>query len=285
MAVITPVGKSDFDWSPKDSAEMVKTASTGSKETDKDALYAAAKKVMAEFGASKEEASKGEASADVSKSEVSKGETSSGASGDTSADASGASADASKAPFDGSSSKGETSSGASLDLGASKEVGVSKAVEVLLEKVEKSKDIVEKVDAAMGKVEQAVEEVKSAVGETSGASDLPVTPEAGPAPEIPVDGVPEEAEFEIEVEGVPEVGESCDKPEIGGEDIVQTSLGAECGACAASIKGDMKKEAAADDMVKTSKLSPSTRTKLMAFWKEKLKYDAEYCKIWFADNK
>ena len=250
MAVITPVGKFDFDWSPKDSAEMVKTASTEAKEqkTDKDALYEAAKIAVAQFSKS-EETSKEETSAGASKDEVSKGETSG------------------------------TSAGTSADT--SKDIGVSKAVEVLMEKVEKSKDIVEKVDAAMGKVEQAVEEVKAAVGETSGAvADAVIAPEVGAAPEIPVDKapeVPEVAEFEVELEG--------DKPEVGGEDIIQTSLGDSCGACAASIKGDLKKEAAADDMVKTSKLSPSTRTKLMTFWKEKLKYDPEYCKIWFADNK
>ena len=283
MAVITPVGKFDFDWSPKDSAEMVKTASTEAKEqkTDKDALYEAAKIAVAQFSKS-EETSKEETSAGASKDEVSKGETSG-----TSA---GTSVDTSKSEV----SQGETSSGVSAEVSGetsgtsagtsadtSKDIGVSKAVEVLMEKVEKSKDIVEKVDAAMGKVEQAVEEVKAAVGETSGAvADAVIAPEVGAAPEIPVDKapeVPEVAEFEVELEG--------DKPEVGGEDIIQTSLGDSCGACAASIKGDLKKEAAADDMVKTSKLSPSTRTKLMTFWKEKLKYDPEYCKIWFADNK
>jgi hypothetical protein len=48
MAVITPVGKFDFDWSPKDpesKKEMVKTASTEEateatpEASDKDLLY------------------------------------------------------------------------------------------------------------------------------------------------------------------------------------------------------------------------------------------------------
>ena len=46
MTIITPAGKQDFSWSPKQ-ASLTKTASTGSKQaSDKDLLYAAAKKVV-----------------------------------------------------------------------------------------------------------------------------------------------------------------------------------------------------------------------------------------------
>ena len=46
MTIITPAGKQDFSWSPKQ-AGLTKTASKGSKQaSDKDLLYAAAKKVV-----------------------------------------------------------------------------------------------------------------------------------------------------------------------------------------------------------------------------------------------
>ena len=49
MTIITPAGKQNFVWSPKQSG-LTKTAGTGTKQlSDKDLLYAAAKKVVKEF--------------------------------------------------------------------------------------------------------------------------------------------------------------------------------------------------------------------------------------------
>jgi hypothetical protein len=268
MAIITPVGKMNFDWSPEENAKVVKTASTNGETkivTDKDLLYLAAKKVIqAQFDES-------EATEDVEK--------------DESADES-AVEDVVEVDVDDTDAEVEVE----VELPDAEDAGeesaiidVQEAVAELVDKSEAADAVVDAVTVALDKVNQAVEEVRSAVGAAGDAVGVDDnTEDVGSDDEV----------FEIEISDETECGvcgdekpfgsdedSCCKEEEIGGEDIIQESDGVAC----ASVKKALQKEAGADDFVRTSKISPTTRKKVLKFWKDDLGYVADYAKLMTTD--
>lgn len=253
MAVITPVGKFDFDWSPKASEskeEIVKTASANGKsketkvvaKTSKDLLYEAAKNVMAQFDDT-------EVKEDV-EDIVELGEDG-GDLGDAAEDV---------------GEVTDVSDEVEVDVEEAVESDVQEAVAELVEKAEAADQLADAVSDALGKVEEAVTEVKEAVGgEAVDAVEDMVGDSAG-------DSLGDDEVVEIEI-----VDDSAD---LGGEDIViESEPDTECCGAMASVKKDLAKSAGADQLVKTSKISPTTRQKVLKFWKDDLGYVADYAKL------
>lgn len=257
MAVITPVGKVDFDWVPRDpKEEMVKTASandesaeasteekTEAKEvvkakSDKDLLYEAAKKVVeAQFGDTEVEDEVEDEAEEVEDEAEEVEET---------------------------GEEVEESAEAVEEANEAEAVGdVQEAVAELVEKANQADEVAAKVEEAVAKVEEAVAGVKEAV--EGGAEAVGAVEEAIEAPE--------EAVIDIDV-----VDET---PELGGEEIVIESEPEieSCGAMASSDKKDLQKLAGADDFVKISMISPTTKKKVLKFWKDDLGYVADYAKL------
>lgn len=256
MAVITPAGRLDFNWVPKDkSSGMNKTASSNNDETqetsDKDLMYSLAKKVI-------------------------------------------------EAQFEEESEAEETSN-----------VDAKQVVEELVDKAESAEKVEEAVEEAVEKVEEAVEGVKSALtGDEAPAEEsfeieeVTLDVEDGSEPEIEEvtlevsdeetgdeevvdvedvsDGTSEVEEDEVaEIEIVDEdsVEEKTeDTPEEeGGEDIIQKSK-EDCEA-SSELSEELQKEAGANDFMKIGKISPTTRKKVMKFWKDDLGYPSDYVKL------
>ncbi len=276
MAIITPVGKMNFDWSPEESTKVVKTASANGETktgTDKDLLYLAAQKVIqAQFDES-------EAAEDVEKDE---------ATGESAVeDVVEVDIDDTDAEVEDEDAEVEVEIPNADDAGEeSAIIDVQEAVADLVDKSEAADAVADAVTVALDKVNQAVEEVRSAVGDAAGSeevvSDDVVTDDVGGDDEV----------FEIEISDETECGvcgdekplgsdpDSCCKEEIGGEDIIQESEETEAYS---SVKKSLKKEAGADDFVKTSKISPTTRKKVLKFWKDDLGYAADYAKLMVTD--
>ncbi len=274
MAVITPVGK-DFDWSPKEQS-LVKTASTKIEKSDKDLLYDAAKKVVAQFmdlnkdmGAAP--CDEGAPCNQVGVEGVSDGIGDS-IGGDIGGDIGEVVPDAAPEATDVAAPVGETAD-------------VQKAVKELVDKANKAEETAAKVEEAVGKVEEAVQGVKDAVGVAS-------------------DEIVDEVEIEIEdEEGGEEKGEKGKNPFEKGdkedkdddddddddkgdddkgdkEEIVKESKE----ACASSKHPKMKSAASEDDLVVFAKLSPSVKKKVYDYYKNDLKYAPDYCKLLVQDN-
>ena len=280
MAVITPVGKVDFDWSPREHEEkqMVKTASandknTGAKKgakkvvaekTDKDLLYEVAKKIVeAQF-----EETEAEETEEVGEKAEEAGE-----------EAEEAGEEAEVADLAEKGAEGEGGEGAVGD--------VQEAVAELVEKAESADEMVEKVEEAVQAVETAITGVRDAVGGTGGAEV------GGEEAEFAEIDIPDDDTVELDLDivdagdkggaGLDGIGGcGCDKGNMGdmgnmdegGEDIIQESRGA-----MASIKSDLKKVAKVDDFVKTSKISPSVQKKIKDYWKNQLGYVSDYCDL------
>ena len=249
MAVITPVGKFDFEWSPKETQnEMVKTASAKGESTtespkevvaeksDKDLLYEAAKKVVqAQFDDSE---------VDEAEETVEEVEGAEGAEG-----------------AEGVEESAEVIEDEVEEVSDSVDAGsdVQEAVAELVEKAEAADDVAEAIEVAVEAVEEAVQGVKDAVNGGSSEEAIVELDEEGDTDAI------------VEVDIVDDIEE-------GGEDIIQESDEC-CGAFAESDKAELQKEAGADDLVKTSKISPTTRKKVLKFWKDDLGYVADYAKL------
>lgn len=265
MTIITPAGKQDFSWSPKQ-AGLTKTASKGSKQaSDKDLLYAAAKKVVkAQFDLEQAQnptevevcAPCGEKVDVVDNGEAAIGEAAIGeeAIGEEVVEDAAAAAPADKAD-------------------------AVKAVQELADKANKAEELAGKVGDAVAKVEEAVQEVKSIVGGEGEKDD------AG-APKGDKDEI--EIEVEVEDEEKDEKGEKEDKGEKEEKDddkdegekdeIVKESVEA------ATAKAEMKTAANdPDDLYKLSKISPATRKKVYTYWKDYLDYVPDYCKLMVTD--
>jgi hypothetical protein len=238
MALITPVGKSQFDWSPK-STSLNKTASTGSAEpSDKDLLFALAKKVVeAQFEES------------------------------------------------GSEEVTEVSAESGCDVEDAKA-----AVDKLVEKAECAEQLCDTVDQAVSKVEEAIQEVRDALspsGETAEVmEEVTVDISDDKIEEDKSDPMIEEVTLEVEdeddevaeIEIVDEDTEEVEVEDEGGEDIIQESKEI-CAEAKSKISKELKKEAAADEFMKISKVSPTTRKKVMKFWKDDLGYVSDYVKL------
>lgn len=251
MTIITPAGKMNFDWSPKDKETLTKLASSGAVvKSDKDILFDAAKKVvkaqfdmgnMGDMGAAEDTVVKDEICPEGN-------------------------------PCD---KVEEVIPSATDDAGAPKVSGDAvAAVQELAEKAEAAEAVAGKVQEAVELVEEAVQGVKDAVGAVK----------------------EEEVELEIEVEDEEKKEEKGDKPDFGkkdkkedkdedkdedeekGEkdDIIKESI--EACASAKDIK-----TASSDELVKTSKISPTTRKKIVTFWKDYLGYDPQYVKLMATD--
>jgi len=260
MAVITPVGKFDFDWVPKateSKEEIVKTASANGKakpkvvaKTSKDLLYEAAKNVMAQFGDTEveEDVATDDAVEDVA---------------DVAEDI--------VDDIEGADKKDDMAEDGEIDGAEAVAGDVQEAVAELVEKAEAADQLAEAVSEAVEKVEQAVTEVKNAVG--------------GEAVEAVEDMVGDAADEEVVEIEITDDSEGLGGEDLGGEDIVVESNPGSgcCGAMAASVKDDLKKLAGADQLVKTSKISPTTRKKVLKFWKDDLGYVADYAKLMTTD--
>jgi hypothetical protein len=278
MAIITPVGKMNFDWSPEESTKVVKTASANGKTktvTDKDLLYLAAKKVVqAQFDESEAAEEDKDESADESAVE----------------DVVEVDIDDTDAEVEDEDAEVEVEIPDAADAGEeSAIIDVQEAVAELVDKSEAADAVVDAVTVALDKVNQAVEEVRSAVGAAAGSEE--VVSDDVAIDDIGGDVGGDDEVFEIEISDETECGvcgdekpfgsdpDSCCKEEIGGEDIIQESDGVAC----ASVKKALQKEAGADDFVKTSKISPTTRKKVLKFWKDDLGYAADYAKLMVTD--
>lgn len=256
MAVITPVGKFDFDWSPKASEskeEMVKTASAKGKpaqpkvvaKTSKDLLYEAAKKCMAQFDDT-------EVKDDV-EDVVELGED-----GGDAGDLGDAAEDIGEAT--------DVSDEVEVDVEEAVESDVQEAVAELVEKAEAADQLADAVGEALNKVEEAVIEVKNAVG--------------GEAVDVVEDMAGDSAGDSFGDDEVVEIEIVDDSEDLGGEDIIiESEPDTECCGAMASVKKDLAKSAGADQLVKTSKISPTTRQKVLKFWKDDLGYVADYAKL------
>ena len=254
MTIITPAGKMNFDWSPKDKETLTKLASSGAVvKSDKDILFDAAKKVVkAQFDMGNM-GNPGEVEDTVIKDEI--------------------------CPEGNPCDKvEEVIPSATDDAGAPKVSGDAvAAVQDLAEKAEAAEAVAGKVQEAVEKVEEAVQGVKDAVGAVK----------------------EEEVELEVEIEDEEKDEKKGDKPDFGkkddadkdekddkddkddkdeGEkdDIIKESIE----ACASAR--DVK-TASSDELVKTSKISPTTRKKIVTFWKDYLGYDPQYVKLMATD--
>jgi hypothetical protein len=232
----------DFDWSPKEQQDLVKTASTESQaqKSDKDILYAAAKKAVA---------------AQMELDVIEKQE---------------------EPPCDKVVPTAKDVAEIKTELNPSEKSDAVKIVQELADKAEKAEQVAEKVeeavDKAVAKVEEAAQEIKDAVNAEEKAADeviLEVEVEEEEKEET------EEKEEKAEKKEDEEKEEKVEKKE---DEIIQES-------CMAASKEIAMKSAAADvdDFVKTSKISPTTRKKITAFWKDMLGYDANYVKLMATD--
>jgi len=287
MAIITPVGKMNFDWSPEESTKVVKTASANGKTktvTDKDLLYLAAKKVIqAQFDESEAEEK------DADKDESADESAESAVEDVVEVDIDDTDAEV-EVEVEDEDAEVEVEIPDAADAGEeSAIIDVQEAVAELVDKSEAADAVVDAVTVALDKVNQAVEEVRSAVGAAAGSEEVV-------SDDVVTDGIGgdvggDDEVFEIEISDETECGvcgdekpfgsdpDSCCKEEEGGEDIIQESTGVAC----ASVKKALKKEAGADDFVKTSKISPTTRKKVLKFWKDDLGYAADYAKLMVTD--
>ena len=246
MAVITPVGKMDFDWSPVENKEeqILKTASTADKSTekvakkgivakksDKDLLYEAAKKVIeAQFGDT-------EIAEDVAE------------------DVEEIAEDVGEAveEVEDVSDVSETGEVAEEEAVAD----VQEAVAELVEKAQAADEVAVAVADAVATVEEAVAGVKAAIGGEGEEEEV----------EIDIEGPIEDESVELEVDLV---------DEEGGEDIIQESDELEACGSFAKVKRELKKEAVADDFQRISKISPTTKKKIIQYWKTEYNYAPDY---------
>jgi hypothetical protein len=269
MAIITPVGNSEFDWSPKGKV-LTKTASTGTQQdiTDKDALFAAAKSYLsnkkAQIDATIEEGDATEICAPCQEPMAQVGEI-------------------------------------------SKEVGTDaqKAVADLVDKAKKAEELAGKIGEAVEKVEQAVQEVKEVVGGDEVVPEeveIEIEDDAEPVDadtEVIVEDENKDNGEEIEVEITDtdedkgdeeaielevtdeEEGDDEDNEDEGEgkkeDEIIQES-------CKASKKVEMKSASTdSDGMVRVAKLSPSVKKKIYEYWKNDLGYIPDFCKLLVTD--
>lgn len=281
MTIITPAGKMDFDWSPKEK-NLVKTASKGEvQKSDKDILFEAAKRVIKAQMALEETSVDGAPSMDGLPCEK-------GISNDTPCGDTGAVGEIGGMPPPAAEE-------VAAQIPAEGKSDAVQAVKELADKAAKAEEVAGKVQDALGKVEEAVQGVKEAVGVSGGTDDA---------------GSPEEVVMEVEVEdeegGEGEEHEKSESPseekdehEKGEEkkdekdedkdedkedkdeekdDIIQKS----CEAAKKKIRMETSAEKL-DDFQKFSKISSETRKKVTTLWKDYLGYAPDYVKLMVTD--
>ena len=258
MAIIAPVGNKEFNWSPKETV-LSKTASTGTKaqETDKDALFTAAKNFLGK---------KAQFNFDTIKDKEDDKEVKD---------------EACEPCLEPTTQVGEIAK--EVDAGAD----AQKAVSDLVDKANKAQEVVEKVEEAVAKVEEAVQEVKNAVGAEIEAEVAEEKAEGEIPEEVEIEITDDEEETPAEDTEVVEdaAAEKDEDKEIEIEDgegkkedeIVQES-------CMANTKVQMKTAGDADGMVRIAKLSPSVKKKVLDYWKNELGYVPDFCKLLVQDN-
>ena len=259
MTIITPAGKQDFVWSPKQNS-LTKTASTGEQASDKDLLYAAAKKVVkAQFDLEQEVPSDGAGEACLPCGEKVDVEKSfGGVDGVEEADQAG----------------GEVVEDAAA-AGKSGKSDAVKAVQELADKANKAEELAGKVEEAVSKVEEAVQEVKDVVGVKDAAGAVKTDKKDK--------GETEEVELEIEVEDE-DAEDKEDKDEKKDEEGDKDEIVKESVEASATAKAEMKTAANdPDDLYKLSKISPATRKKVYTYWKDYLDYVPDFCKLMVTD--
>ena len=278
MSLITPAGNMNFDWSPNHEA-LVRTASSGKNEaTDKDALYAAAKKVVAQMysDALPEEKIDGGCPACA---EGLGAEKPLDQLADERLDKPADEVEVEIGNEGMNPPSGDMAS--ALPAASAPKSDAVQVVQELADKVEKAEGLAAKVAPALEKVEQAIEEVKAVVG--GGAEEVVLDVE-----EIEDKG--EESEegeekgenpFKKENKSEEKSEEKEEPKEDKGEekkedDIVQKS----CMAKSVALKSAATEN---DDFMKLSKVSPTTRQKVTSLWKDDLGYDAAYVKLMVTD--
>ena len=243
MTLITPVGNSSFNWSPKEET-LLKTASTGETveqtDSDKDALFAAAKAVVEAQMAFEEEVIEevmppmgGELIEDIS--------------------------DESEEVIEDAEDVEEILDG---DDAPEASGDVQDAVAELVEKAEKAEEVAEAVTDALSKVEEAVQDVKSAVG---GCEECAEGELADPLED-------DVSEIEIEIESPCEDG-ICDEDEDEDE-IIQESE---------EDEGSMKSAASDAKFVTFASLSATTKKKVYTYYTKYLGYPTDYAKLLVTD--
>lgn len=259
MSLLTPSGKSNFDWTSLGN-KFTKTASTGSKRSSREEMYAIAERFAKQAQLEDEGSEFGVNS--VSETEP--------------------------APTD---------SDVGLEMAAPAEVSEKKttggdavsAVQDLVSKVEKAEEITQKVQDALSKVDDAVKDVKDAVGlvgEKEGEEvdevEIEITDDEGE------EGEADEIEIEIE-DDVKDVSEKSNEfgaeVEDSGEDsdkLVKESKekGKDKEDCDKSVEKCASKEVG--DFVKLSSINNNTRKQIKEYW-EKLGMPKDFVALMVKD--
>lgn len=259
MTLITPAGKMNFDWSPKGN-DLTKTASTGTQpKTDKDILFEAAQKFV-----------KAQMALEIEDTNVDAPPS------DSMPDSTCEKPCDKMPPTDGIAGAVE----GVAEIASEGKSDAVQAVQELADKAQKAEEVAGKVQEAVTKVEEAVQEVKDAVG--AAVSDDAGAPSGDKVPDEVVMDVEVEDEGEEKEEEKGEEKEEKEEKEEGEEGEKDEMVKESIEACAAK-KVEMKTASEKDDLVKTSKISPTTRKKITTFWKDYLGYDPAYVKLMGTD--
>ena len=253
MTQITPVGKSNFRWSPKEDDALVKTASSDSEQveqpdTDKDALYAAAKTVVEAQFALEEEII--EAPMDGMDGAID-------GAVDAVVDGVGGVEGISDSEIIEDAEDAEPSEGSG---------DVQEAVAELVEKANKAEEVAEAVTDALETVEEAVQGVKDAVG-------VEVEEEISEE----VSDIEDKEDTYCEDIPCEDKDDSDDDEDKDDDEIVQESE-EDCYASAKTAATE------GDGFVSLAKISPTTRKKVYTYWTKYLKYPADYSKLLVTDH-
>ncbi len=250
MTLITPVGGSNFNWAPQKSGFTKQASSGASENTGKDALFEAAKKVMAQF-----ELDNKPPCDDVpcDKASVVDSKPVDPVMPDTSV------------------------TPASDTTSASDAV---KVVSDLVEKCDKAEQVSSAVADAVSNVEVALQGVKDAVGVSDVSTDETEVEvveseddsEAEPSEEV------EEVEIEFE-EGDEEGNDDLPPGNLEGEGDEIVKEGDEEGDEGEEENPFEKSAASKGTFVKISEISPENKKKVYSYWKDMLGYPEDFCKL------
>lgn len=272
MSLITPAGKSDFDWVPKDLG-LQKVASSGKKPIDdREALFDAAKRFLAaqaEEEKKKEKEDKPEDKMEKTSDDVEEVEVDEKLDADMPSDIA-----------EGDATEEVVEEGVKTD-------DVQAAVAELAEKAEKAEQVAEKVEEAVEKVEEAVQGVRDAVGGEAMEAVIDMdTDDMGDEAagddeivEIELENEPDNMPEEVELEIMDSDG--IDGIDQGIEEVKEDEIVSGCG-CAASSDKKVKLNTVSrtrNEFEKISKISPQTRNKVLTYWSKYLGYEPDFCKL------
>jgi hypothetical protein len=267
MSIIMPAGNGRSDWSPNKG--LNKTASTGTEETDKNLLYEAAKKVVAELG----------------------GECCGPLGGDDFqvdlVDDGGLGSEVSEVADEVEDVVDDVEGDLGGDLG-----GDLDAVDGSVE------EAVESAEVALEEAVDALQDVKDAVG---GDVDVIDDVDDGLDDEI-------EVEVEIDEAPVIDDGDDNGDDDNGDDELIIESEDDKCDACdgtghkavenqgntycassddepteSSTEEAELEKEASSNEFVKMSAISPTNRKKLYDYWTKQLDYPKDWVKLMVKD--